>query len=147
MKSKHHCGIYIVVLVALLHIGWAIDMTILPKNLNATPIHPYHVLFGSIYNVAAVLYGVSALSIFAEIIWPENLRRWLCLVPQQVLTMLSAFSSYTAISESRYADLVIRNAHFIFRDQWGNIVAMLVHTVYMLALLAAAIRNFSLRDL
>ena len=146
MKA-HHCGIYIVALVAALHVGWAIDMWIFPVNLLATPIAPYHALFGDIRNVATVITIVSILALAAEIFCGETIWRWFWIVPQQILTMLSAWASYSAICNSHYADMVVRNPHFIFRDQWGNIATMLVHSVYMVALLAAAVRGRRHSDL
>jgi len=124
-------GIYIVALAALLHIGWAIDILIADKVEMTTPTAIYFDMFGDRYVVSGLLFAVSAFALVGKLRWDANWFSFWSVIPQQALLMLSAWSSGWAVYVGHYADGVVRSRHFLFDDQWQNIITMILHSVYV----------------
>lgn len=138
--SKRLDGFYIVLYASLLHIGWTVSLLMSPAEMLATPMADFHLLFGSTANIALVLLVVSVGAVVGKLRYGDG---WLVIVAiagQQALLCLSAWSSAASIVAGHYADGVTRPVHFIFRDQWPNICAVVSHTAYFAVLLNRRLR-------
>ena len=128
-------GIYLLILIGLLHVGWAVDMAASPTVDITTPTAIYYALFGSKLAVVSVLVFVSALAVAGKELFGEAWGALWTVVPQQILLMLSSWSSVVTIASGHFADGVERNRHFLFQAEWQNIIAMVVHTAYVSVLI------------
>ena len=138
---KPTSGIYIVSYAAGLHILWGVALLCTKFDQWATPISPYFGIFGGHYSIAFWLLGISFVALAGKIWKARSVYLLMCLIPQQVLLMLSAWASGFAIYNQQYADGVPRPFVFIFCDQLPNILAMLAHTGYVVEVAAETLRK------
>lgn len=129
-------GIYIILFAAFLHLGWVMDLMMSQEQAMATPMAHYYQFFGNNTGILVVLTVVSVMAVWGKIKFHETAWALALLLPQQLLLMISGYSSCEAVYLGHYADMVQRSPHFIFRDQWANIDAVLVHTGYVTVLSA-----------
>ena len=130
-QNERAHGIYIVAYASFLHIPWALVLLANPKIHLATPIAGYFWLLNTPAQVAAMLLAVSAVAFIGKL-WLQNTWALLaCLVPQQGVLMISAAASMNAVFQGTYPDGYKAPMDFIFNDQWGNILAMVLHTYYV----------------
>ena len=84
---------------------------------------------------------VSIVAIYGKTKGKHGWLSFWTIIPQQILLMLSAWGSFFAVYNSMYADGVVRSRHFIFDDQWQNMITMLLHSFYLCTLLVNLLRN------
>lgn len=134
-------GIYIVALAALLHLGWAVNIMISDKIYLTTPTATYFDIFRTQAAVVAALLVVSAIAFIGKLKWRESWLSLFTVIPQQIFLMLSAWSSFIAIVNGHYADGAVYSRHFIFDDQYQNIITMVLHSFYVSVLFVKLMMN------
>jgi hypothetical protein len=126
-------GLFIVLYVVGVHVGWAIAMMIDNRCYLVTPTNPYYALFDDYTRWVLLVISLIALSV--ETLCHKPIHKFLGLLPQQFLVAVAAFSSLNAILAGHYADGIQRSSHFIFLDQWNTVWLAVTHTFYVVSLL------------
>lgn len=118
-----------ILLVAVLHILWAITLVFSPSGLGSTPVSGvYHYIHFLPYMVAVFL-SASLLALYAVGKVKDEIIRALFLMPQQALLLFSAFAAINAITTQHYADGVMRPLAFILTDQMPVVLLTIGHSL------------------
>jgi hypothetical protein len=83
---------------------------------------------------AFVLMAVGLVALGGTPITPKNhvLLRLACLIPQQIVLLLSAMAVLQAIVLGHFGDGVVRSWQFIFLDQMQTLIIAILYTVAVL---------------
>ena len=126
-------GLMVLWSVAWMHISWAILLCGWSGLIGATPMALLHESFGQMVLLEILSYAIAGGLACVPLLRPDLARIVLaaCLLPQQILLLLSALSSFMAIVAGHYADLVERHSAFIAADQLPMITLALCHTMVL----------------
>ena len=139
-QSSHMMLILFSIVAAAQHLTWGVAIFSDESAMFCTPISHTVKLFGSplvlamVYIVAGILGLVSC---FAP--WERWLAKPLdrlfcvwCVLPQQMMLLMSAWGEGTAIWNSQFADGVVRAREFIGADQCLGIYFAIAHGLALL---------------
>lgn len=121
-----------------LHCLWAVLLLWNGAAMGATPVHVYTAVPRWLF--IAVLLTASGLAVYGVTGRRRSRLALVALLPQQALLTISAAASVGAVAVSHYGDGVIRPRAFILADQAPVILAMLLHTAAVTAILVRANR-------
>lgn len=130
--SIHEQAAFLIVWMAIAHhIIWGLLILGWDGQIQATPISrlrmifPDNVLAPCLFIVAgSAMAGLEQMDCESGCFW----KRVGYLLPQQIVLMLSAWSSLVAILNGYYADLEVRPRSFIAADQSVHILLAMFHT-------------------
>ncbi len=131
----------VVMWAAALHIVWAIVIILTHQTFAFTNAEFINGILPNPYIQGGFLLVVSTLAL-TGLVWKKlehSISRLFLLIPQQLVLMVSAGSSISAIIYGHYGDGVARTWQFILLDQSPFIVGTGIHTyiVIIVALTAA----------
>ncbi len=126
----HSFSIMIAVAIVL-HIWWALMLSLSDSALNATGMHAVHQVITSRPMLIGTLAGVAIAALAGLII--RHPWAWLLLLPQQIILMMSAAGAIEAIWLAQFADGVLRSRAFIAVDQIYSVLAACGHTIAIIA--------------
>ena len=129
-------GLYVMAMgtATILHLGWVVSLWNYSGVTRCVALAPFWGLCGTGQSIAWAFILITALAVIAKL---PGVRGWWTfglMLPQQISLMISGYSAWECIRNSAYADGVPRDPHFIFNDQWGGLVPMLIHSIYMVCI-------------
>jgi hypothetical protein len=132
-------GLRLIIWYAIcLHCLWAVLLLSDHAATGATPVHVYHAV--PRWLLVAILLAASGFAGYGVTRRRPTRPALVALLPQQALLVISAAGAVTAVVAAHYGDGVTRARSFILADQAPVILAMLLHTAAMLAILVRANR-------
>jgi hypothetical protein len=132
-------GLRLIIWYAIcLHCLWAVLLLSDRATTGATPVHVYHAV--PRWLLVAILLTASVLAAYGVTRRRPTRPALVALLPQQALLVISAAGAVTAVIVAQYGDGVIRARSFILADQAPVILAVLLHTAAVLAILVRANR-------
>ena len=132
--ARTKLGKYIILAASLVHVGWAILLSVDPRTMAATPVNILGQVMGGPLRASVVL----TLAAITAMVFPfltrdiKNSSLALLLIPQQALLIMSAGAGVAAAYSAHYADGVMRPQAFILADQFPVIVMALLYTAAVL---------------
>ena len=135
-------SLYVVLLVSLLHLAWAVLLAVSPQAGHPTPIQPVQAVCGGRAGAIAALTASAVLALTAAVLHRRKVivatirerLLALALIPQQFLLLVSAGGGVTAAALGHYADGTVRPWEFILGDQLPVILVAFLYTTAILAL-------------
>lgn len=119
----------IVLYAAVLHYVWAACLWIDPAAGQATSLARLSSVIGPDL-LPFLLFAVSTLALVYVFFLAEmRLLGLLCVLPQQVILLMSAWTAVKAMSAGSFADGVLRPTAFITADQAPAVIAAILHTL------------------
>lgn len=119
-----------VVYAAVLHICWAVCIYSNTLSVNATSVSAIYRFIDNINATITTLLLSSFLSIAGLVL--NGKGRWLMLVPQQIILMMSATGAVSAMWLGHFADGVGRPVEFIIVDQLYAVLTAIGYTVALI---------------
>lgn len=118
---------YLIILYAIvLHLTWAVLLLIDADTGFATAVHTLE--FFVVPARATDMYLSVAVFALVGLIYPKGIFSSLCLLPQQLVMMISAGGAAWAMWLGQFADGVQRSHSFIIADQAPAVIAAILHT-------------------
>ncbi len=109
----------------MLHLTWAVALSIDSAAGNATSIHT---LLNFVSSDAAIVIYSSAAVLAISGFFQRGIREALFLLPQQFIMMISAGGALQAMWLGQFADGVQRSHAFLITDQVPAVIAAILHT-------------------
>ena len=106
----------VVTVAALMHLVWAYCLLVDPSSINVTAMYGIKFLALSLPTTILVLYAVAALALCALPL-RSGWGRVLCILPQQVILLISAVGVLRAMWFGEFADGTLRTSPFLIADQ------------------------------
>ena len=119
----------IVLYAAVLHYVWAVCLWIDPVAAQATSLAGL-TSFIAPDGLPLVLLAISTMAL-VYVFFLHEMRLWglLCVLPQQVILLISAWTAVKAMHAGSFADGILRPTAFITADQAPAVIAALLHTL------------------
>jgi len=127
--NKKSCTQWVIYYACVIHIIWGILLLI-----DSTPFYTNPIGFFDLFlnqTQTAVIFLMSAIVALVSPKIKHILYRFICLLPQQILLLLTAFSGIVSSLTGQYIDGTVRSGLFIFADQ---LPIMLLGLFYGLAI-------------
>jgi hypothetical protein len=132
----------IVLYAVILHYVWAASLLANPGAGAATSLSGLAWLFGP-KPLAIILFAVATMSlVFVAFASVRGIPSVLFALPQQVVLLLSAWTSLTAMWRGEFADGVSRPVAFIVADQAPAVIAAALHAVALVLTIMPLSRLF-----
>lgn len=115
---------------AALHIVWSVCIWVNPASAMVTSVSAVVKLFDYPSNAAVLFIVATAISLGA--LWFKFRMRWLLLIPQQVVLLISAAGALSAMWVGHFSDGVARPSSFIVADQMYAVLTAIAYTVALI---------------
>ena len=116
---------WIILYVTVLHIIWGTILLIDASAFSTNPIGFFESFFNKTQTASSFL--MAAMSALVAYKLKDRLTRFLLLLPQLLLLLLTAMSGVVSSIRGQYVDGVVRPGMFIFADQLPIILLSLVY--------------------
>jgi hypothetical protein len=116
------------------HLVWGLLLLTYGESIHFTAATVIAQLLTNYRMQAVVLISVGLIALGGTPIIPSShvLLRLACLIPQQIVLLLSAISVMQAVVVGHFGDGVVRSWQFIFLDQMQTLLIAILYTVAVL---------------
>lgn len=126
-----HSGATMIGFVTVLHLWWAVLVSISWDTINTTPLTTLGHLFSSQWLLSSI-FVVAAVAAAAGALAPQRFFGLTLMVPQQMILVFAAWGAGRAVWYGAYPDGTVRWWLFILTDQLAMLMLAPAYTVSIL---------------
>ena len=123
---------FIVWYAVLQHVFWALLLVIDPRAAWCTGLHSILDIFSGSVSSSIAMLVLATITSMVALFMQMSLLRFMLLIPQQLILLISGIGAIHAMRLSQFADGVVRPWAFIAADQTPYVLVAALHTLAIL---------------